>query len=158
MPITTSWKGVAWKTIISVVVSAVLLFCGYVGFMFWLLNGGFGRVTTDHDGGRGDFYESRYTDYFSIPDEAQITSGMSTGGWLGRTADVKFRLPKTKSPEQWLAEIAEASGLAEYREHKYAYDAGRKACERSGREKKLNTYRLEYTPSTDGYSATWGWD
>lgn len=154
MPITTSWKQITWKPIIAVVAIGVAGWLVLTGLDLWANKAWFEDATIDRTSDWDAYYQDMLSEHFIIPDEAKIVSATET--LVSR--EVKFRLPESKSPEDWLAEIADASGLAEYRQHRYAYDAGWLGSKNIRLEKKADTYLLEYSTGTGEYRAIWGWD
>ena len=154
----TGWKQIVWKPIIAVVVLGALGLCAYVGLQFWAGSHIFDKTIVDHTPNWGSYSEFTISRYFAIPDEAEIVSATEMTMLFGGSDEVTFRLPRSKSPERWLFEIATESGLSRYRENRYLYDAGYFASERSGREGKNDTCLLEYTPSTGEYHAIQAWD
>ena len=158
MPITTGWKNVPWRSIIVVVLLSTAAFAGLIGLTSWLNSTSFGNTTVDHTEHWDAYYKDTISRYFVIPEEAEIVSATETGQMLGQKDEVTFRLPGTKSPEEWLAEIAEASALTEYRQHKHAYDAGQTASEKRGLDKKGDTFRLSYDEHSGEYHAVYAWD
>ena len=124
------------------------------GLDLWANKAWFEDTTVDRTSDWDAYYRDTLSEHFIIPNEAEIVSATET--IVAR--EVKCRLPESKSPEDWLAEIAEASGLAEYHQHRYAYDAGWLGSKNIRLEKKADTYLLEYSARTGEYHAIWGRD
>ena len=62
---------------------------------------------------------------------------------------IRFRLPNTKKPEEWLRKIARESNFkATYHKGRFLYSCG----------KECDLLRLEYLPQEQIYEAEWGYD
>lgn len=107
------------------------------------------------------YYKEWFSDHFTIPAEAEVVSAIETPGpIMGRMDRVVFRLPRTKTPAEWVSEIANASGIGSYRQSDIWYDASHRV---EGRPNKYTNsvtddYLLRYRIEDQTYEAIWGWD
>lgn len=106
--------------------------------------------TTNRTDDWANFNRKAVSKYMSLPPEAQVTSAEHTlTAIMGERWIVQFRLPTNRSPEEWLARIAEASGKrASFRRTALYYDG----------YPTYDLWRLEYHAVDGSYSARGGWD
>jgi len=88
--------------------------------------------------------------YFKLPEETQVLSAVHTDtAIMGERFVVRFRLPDTRTPEEWLRVIATESRFPRtYHKSRFVYDCGG----------NCDLTRLEYHPADGVYEACGGWD
>lgn len=96
------------------------------------------------------YYEETVSNFFYIPPEAIIKQATQVkSAIMGGSFTVEFSLPEDNTPEQWLDQIAKASGInPNYKKGVYAYDC----------ENECDLSRLTYIPEKQIYIASAGWD
>ena len=92
------------------------------------------------------FNKSKVSRYFCIPREAVIIEATETSQVMGYSVSVRFKLPATRSPKEWIEIIARRSGIDAYKKNDYLYDGGR------------DVYTIEYLPAQELYEAVYQWD
>lgn len=92
-------------------------------------------------------FREKTANHFWIPPESELvyaeerTEPIMGGGFL-----VRFILPNTKKPKEWLTEIAEKSELMAYKKSEWMFDAGD------------DVRRAEYIPEKRVFEVEWMWD
>lgn len=107
------------------------------------------------------YYQEWFSDHFKIPTEAEIVSAIETPGpIMGRMDRVVFRLPRTKTPAEWVGEIARASGIGNYRQSDIWYDASHLIDGKPNKcpDSRTDNYLIRYRIEDQTYEAIWGWD
>lgn len=103
----------------------------------------------DHLSNWREFYINKVSHYFYIPQEAKIVFAKEYYRFpMGYKIIVKFHLPPTKSPEEWIKVIAQKSGfISKHRIDKLLY-----------KEQKGDICReIRYLPKRDLYVVIYSW-
>jgi hypothetical protein len=106
--------------------------------------------TTDKTSNWATFNRKTVAKYMTLPAEVQVVRVSHTAtAIMGEHWSVKFRLPGTKLPEEWLGHIAAKQGKYQpKRLNRYEID---------GRP-RYDTWRVQYYPNNNVYVAEGGWD
>ncbi|MEM0503201.1 MAG: hypothetical protein QXT58_00665 [Archaeoglobaceae archaeon] len=103
----------------------------------------------DHLSDWHKFYTNEVSYYFYIPQEAKIVFAKEYIHFpMGSSVVIKFYLPSTKLPKEWIEIIAQKSGLtSRYRINELLYE-----------EERGDYRRIQYLPEEDLYIVEYGWD
>jgi hypothetical protein len=84
-----------------------------------------------------------------IPAEAQIIEAKEKSAWpMGETVTVRFRLPQTRSSQEWVRFIAKQSSL-DVKQNEFLYEAN---------PKTSDYMKIEFLPDENIYEAVAEWD
>ncbi len=135
----------------------VAVLCG----SYWLFQSLVSARTHDWTSEWPRFYKESFSAHFRMPDEVEIVSAIQTRDpIMGEYDRVVFRLPRTKTPSDWLWEIAKASGIGRFRQSDIWYDASHLVDGRPSKYSGTPTddFLIRYRPNDQTYEAIWGWD
>lgn len=138
------WKN--WLICIYCIIVAFILFLHvYLLLCMRLIT----DIEIDHLSDWRKFYISEVSRYFYIPQEAKVIFAKEYYRFpMGYEIIVKFHLPPTKSPEEWIKVITQKSGyISKYRVNKLLYE-----------EQKEDIYRgIQYLSKEGLYVAKYSW-
>ena len=122
--------------ILSVVVPALL--------WAWILEGD----RTSHLRDWPTYYRTDVSRHFKLPPQAQVVHAEDYSPWpLGQEVRVRFRLPATRTPEEWVKHIANSSGIPDrFRKDPLQYDG----------PGDMNI--VSYDRATGLFEVLYGWD
>ena len=94
------------------------------------------------------FYRTEVSRHFKLPDEAHVVHAEEYHPFpMGQEVRVRFRLPATREPAEWVKHIANSSGIGDrFRRDPLLYDG----------PGDYNT--VSYDPATRLYEVLYGWD
>jgi hypothetical protein len=110
------------------------------------------------------FCKQEVSPLLRLPEEVVILEVKKTSVWMDNFYEVKFSLPPTRSPEQWLKHLWTTNKFADgAQEHRYRFSAYHASEVPPGRTGKLSNLHhghrsLEYSPDKDLYVAEVGTD
>lgn len=123
----------------------------YAGYTVWAVGHAFAIEDEDWLTKWPQFRREHLSAYLVLPNDATPIFAHRRTGFMDETLEVRFRLPNTKTPEDWLERIATtfAGGDGMHRKGRYAFQA-------DSRHYDLGS--LDYEPSTGVYHVEAGWD
>ncbi len=134
------------RLIMGVVLTCIAGLAVYIALSAWA----FRDHTISHIADWDHFYATTVREFgFTLPEDVAVVEAMEISQWpMGQQYTVRFRLPETRKPDEWVRFIAER-GPTPLKRHALLYEA----------DPKRSDYRkVEYSPPTGHYEIQFGWD
>ena len=97
--------------------------------------------------------------FFNIPEEAEIVDASRQIGLMKDDWIVKFRLPDTRNPDEWMQIIVAGKPIEDYKVNEFLYEAGDwYDAIRTGKDGEWDGYRLTFIEADRLYVAEYHWD
>ncbi len=134
------------RIVIGLVLISVASLTVYLALNTWA----FRDRTISHTSDWDHFNATTVREYgFALPEDVAVVEATEISQWpMGQQYTVRFRLPETRKPDEWVRSIAER-GPVPVRHHALLYEA----------DPKRSDYRkVEYLPAAGLYEIQFGWD
>ncbi len=106
-----------------------------------------------------EFNSEVVSQLFNIPEEAEIVNASRQTGMMEDDWNVKFRLPDTRNPVEWMQIIVAGKPIEDYKVNEFLYDAGDwYEGVRTGKDGDWDEYRLTFIEADRLYVAEYHWD